>query len=152
MAAARRLSALAVHQDELGELLENILPSRAQNLERRLLAATLKVLAAWLGEQARLLDPLEDASSAKVRVFPASACLPGTALTRREQEVACRIAHGLSNREIAEDLVITTSTTERHVANILNKLGMRSRCQVAAWAVEHRLSELQRACGRRGDK
>jgi DNA-binding NarL/FixJ family response regulator len=61
------------------------------------------------------------------------------ALTCREREVAVRIARGLSNREIARDLVIAVGTTERHVANILNKLGMRSRSQIAAWAVEHSL-------------
>lgn len=60
-------------------------------------------------------------------------------LTRRETDVATRIARGLSNRQIGEELVIATSTTERHVANILNKLGMRSRAQVAAWAVRQGL-------------
>ena len=59
--------------------------------------------------------------------------LTRTMLTRREREVASRIAHGLSNRQIAEELVIAVSTTERHVANILNKLAMRSRTQVATW-------------------
>jgi DNA-binding NarL/FixJ family response regulator len=57
-------------------------------------------------------------------------------LTRREGEVAMRIAWGLSNRQIAEDLVIALSTAERHVANILNKLAMRSRAQVAVWVVQ----------------
>jgi hypothetical protein len=47
-----------------------------------------------------------------------------------------RIAEGLSSREIAEKLVIARSTAERHVANVLNKLGMRSRGQVAVWAFE----------------
>jgi DNA-binding NarL/FixJ family response regulator len=64
---------------------------------------------------------------------------PRTALTGRELQVATRIARGFSNRQIAEDLVITLSTTERHVANILNKLEMRSRVQVAAWVVERGL-------------
>jgi len=70
---------------------------------------------------------------------PAQACRPQTVLTRRELEVATRIARGFSNRQIAEDLVITLSTTERHVANILGKLQMRSRSQVAAWVVERGL-------------
>jgi non-specific serine/threonine protein kinase len=56
-----------------------------------------------------------------------------TMLTPREREVASRIARGLSNRQIADELVIALGTTERHVANILNKLDMRSRTQVAAW-------------------
>src|SRR5712692_1564559 len=64
----------------------------------------------------------------------ATPCL-ASVLTRREGEVATRIAWGLSNRQIAADLVIARSTAERHVANILSKLAMRSRAQVAAWAV-----------------
>jgi DNA-binding NarL/FixJ family response regulator len=47
--------------------------------------------------------------------------------------VARLIADGLSNRDIGSALVITESTAERHVANILRKLGARSRAQVGAW-------------------
>jgi DNA-binding CsgD family transcriptional regulator len=57
-------------------------------------------------------------------------------LTPREREVAALLARGLTNRQIADQLVISTATAERHVLNILNKLGYRSRAQVAAWAVE----------------
>jgi DNA-binding NarL/FixJ family response regulator len=60
-------------------------------------------------------------------------------LTRRELEVAGLIARGLTDRQIAEDLVITTGTAGNHVVHILDKLGFRSRAQVAAWAVEHGL-------------
>ena len=60
-------------------------------------------------------------------------------LTRRELEVAGLIARGLTDRQIAEDLVITTGTASNHVVHILDKLGFRSRAQVAAWAVEHGL-------------
>ena len=58
-------------------------------------------------------------------------------LTRREMQVVELVAQGCSNRQIAHDLVIALSTTERHVANILIKLEMRSRAQIAAWAVEN---------------
>ncbi|MCC6776744.1 MAG: alpha/beta fold hydrolase [Hyphomicrobiales bacterium] len=64
---------------------------------------------------------------------------PHTSLSRREQEVAPLIALGLSNRQIAEELAIAEATVERHVANILTKLGYHSRVQIAAWAVEHGL-------------
>jgi DNA-binding CsgD family transcriptional regulator len=57
-------------------------------------------------------------------------------LTQREQEVAALLAKGSSNREIAATLIIANSTAERHVANILNKLGLGSRVEVAVWAVE----------------
>lgn len=56
-------------------------------------------------------------------------------LTSREIEVVQLLAAGHSNREIAEILVIALSTAERHVANILSKLSLRTRGQVAVWAV-----------------
>src|SRR5579859_2480904 len=59
------------------------------------------------------------------------------ALTDREREVAKLLAHGMSNREIANELVISESTAEVHVKHILSKLGLRSRSQVAAWAARH---------------
>jgi non-specific serine/threonine protein kinase len=69
--------------------------------------------------------------------------LPAAAnpLTQREEQVAALIARGCSNRQLAEELVIATSTAERHVANILSKLGLGSRAQIAVWAVEHGLCE-----------
>jgi DNA-binding CsgD family transcriptional regulator/sugar lactone lactonase YvrE len=54
-------------------------------------------------------------------------------LSRREREVAALVAEGLSNREIAERLFIAERTAEGHVEQIRNKLGFRSRAQVAAW-------------------
>jgi DNA-binding CsgD family transcriptional regulator len=59
-------------------------------------------------------------------------------LTSREQDVARLLAAGRSNREIADMLVITEGTVEVHVKHILNKLGLRSRAQVAAWAADER--------------
>jgi DNA-binding NarL/FixJ family response regulator len=59
-------------------------------------------------------------------------------LTAREQQIAQLIARGLSNRAIAEELVISPATAARHVANIMAKLGLNSRAQVAAWTAEQR--------------
>jgi predicted ATPase/DNA-binding CsgD family transcriptional regulator len=58
-------------------------------------------------------------------------------LTRREQEVADLVARGLSNRQIAEALVIAQRTAESHVEHILTKLGFTSRAQIAAWSAEY---------------
>ncbi|HEY3064084.1 MAG TPA: response regulator [Chloroflexota bacterium] len=58
-------------------------------------------------------------------------------LSAREHEVVALIARGHSNRQIAEELIIAEGTAVRHVANILNKLNLRSRAQVAVWAVTH---------------
>jgi DNA-binding NarL/FixJ family response regulator len=45
------------------------------------------------------------------------------------------LARGLSNPQIADELVISPRTAQRHVENILGKLGFGSRAQVAAWGV-----------------
>ena len=58
-------------------------------------------------------------------------------LTPREHEIVMLIAQGLSNKEIADELVISPATAARHVANILAKLGFTSRTQVASWASRH---------------
>jgi len=54
-------------------------------------------------------------------------------LTARERSVASLIAQGKNNREIAETLIISQRTVEVHVGNIMNKLHVTSRAQIAAW-------------------
>lgn len=61
---------------------------------------------------------------------------PTPVLTTREREVVALVARGLSNRQIADRLVISERTAEAHVANVRAKLGLSSRAQIAAWAVE----------------
>jgi non-specific serine/threonine protein kinase len=58
-------------------------------------------------------------------------------LTLREHEVTLLVAEGLSNKEIADRLVLSIRTVEAHVTHVLNKLGLRSRAQLAIWALEH---------------
>jgi DNA-binding CsgD family transcriptional regulator len=53
-------------------------------------------------------------------------------LSRREQEISRRVADGASNREIADALVLAPKTVERHVTNILAKLGLRNRTELAS--------------------
>jgi len=61
-------------------------------------------------------------------------------LSPREREVATLVAQGLTNRQIAERLVVTEGTATLHVKHTLAKLGFRSRAQIAAWAVERGLT------------
>lgn len=61
-------------------------------------------------------------------------------LTPRELEVLRHVVSGLTNRAIAAELVISERTVDRHVSNILTKLGVASRTAAAAYAVEHRLA------------
>ncbi|MET8800833.1 LuxR C-terminal-related transcriptional regulator, partial [Nocardia sp. NPDC004568] len=59
-----------------------------------------------------------------------------TSLTKRERQVAALVARGLSNRQIATELVVSPRTAQGHVENILAKLGFTSRAQIAAWIVD----------------
>ncbi len=60
-------------------------------------------------------------------------------LTAREREIAALIAHGKFNREIADVLVLSERTIETHVSNIMLKLNLTSRRQIASWAIERGL-------------
>ena len=102
-------------------------------------------LAATLEVDNPLRQTFLDAAGARLpRPRPPSARKASTAafggLTEREREVAGLIARAQTNREIAEALVLGERTVETHVENILAKLGLGSRREVAAWTVEHRLS------------
>jgi DNA-binding NarL/FixJ family response regulator len=63
----------------------------------------------------------------------------GRRLTRRELEVLRLIARGLSNKDIAAELVIAENTVRNHVRNILEKLEVRSRVEAAMYAVREKL-------------
>jgi DNA-binding NarL/FixJ family response regulator len=62
-------------------------------------------------------------------------------LSPREQEVVKLVAEGYTNKQIAETLVISEKTVERHRANILDKLGMRDRVELTRYAIRHGLIE-----------
>jgi predicted ATPase/DNA-binding CsgD family transcriptional regulator len=83
-----------------------------------------QAIACALGEPAR--------PRARAGTGPA-APHPGR-LTRREQDVAALVARGLSNNEIAGELVISARTVETHVQHIMDKLGVGTRAQIAAWS------------------
>jgi DNA-binding NarL/FixJ family response regulator len=67
--------------------------------------------------------------------------MPRAVLTEREDEVVKLIAEGHSSKEIAEQLVISVKTVERHRANILAKLGMRDRTELTRYAIRAGLNE-----------
>jgi DNA-binding CsgD family transcriptional regulator len=91
----------------------------------------------------RLAASLPDAALSAVFVERATALLPSepaatarekSLLTGREREVARLVAHGRSNRDIADALSIGERTVETHVSHILGKLGFATRVEIAAWA------------------
>ncbi|HEX9013949.1 MAG TPA: response regulator transcription factor, partial [Anaerolineaceae bacterium] len=66
---------------------------------------------------------------------------PAEDLTGREREVICLVARGCSNQAIARELVISEKTVKTHVSNILGKLGLADRTQLAIYAIKHGLVE-----------
>ena len=60
-------------------------------------------------------------------------------LTRREKEVAVLVARGLTNRQIAQELMLSEHTVISHVRNILKKLNLRSRTQLTLWVTERQV-------------
>ncbi|WP_031506393.1 response regulator [Streptomyces megasporus] len=67
--------------------------------------------------------------------------VPDRVLTAREEEVLKLVAEGHSSKEIAETLVISVKTVERHRANMLHKLGMRDRLELTRYAIRAGLIE-----------
>ena len=86
-----------------------------------------EAVALALGDMRR---PEAEAHASGSVSSPARAAQP---LSARELEVAALVAEGCSNKEIGDRLVITPGTARVHVAHILDKLGLRSRAQIAAW-------------------
>jgi DNA-binding CsgD family transcriptional regulator len=94
----------------------------------------VQLLADWPGWRAT------QAAALARRLRPVVAGPSDGILTAREREVAILLAEGLTNGQIAQRLYISTKTASVHVSNILAKLGMGSRAEVAAWAVREHLS------------
>lgn len=66
---------------------------------------------------------------------------PGHDLSPRELDVLALMKRGLSNRAIADELIISRSTVDFHVSNILSKLNVSSRTEAVALAIQHSLVE-----------
>jgi len=93
-----------------------------------------EILARWRGWRVEELDAVR-------RRLGLGGELPGPeALTPREREVVGLLAAGLTNSQLADRLYISPRTAAVHVSNILAKLGMSSRTEVAAWAVREGLA------------
>lgn len=113
-----------------------------ESLERLLLVCleALADLARERGQARRAAQLTEAARLLNGEPHPAHS----SALSEREWQVATLVARGFSNRQIARELVVSDRTADSHVSNILHKLSLASRAQIAAWVVRRELSPSQR--------
>ena len=130
------------------------LSPRARALREPYLEAARSLLteAAWEkafteGRAMGMDEAVEYALSKEVETDPLTTPAPEepsasqapVVLTRREEEVAALVARGLTNRQIASELHLSERTVENHVSNILDKLRLVSRAEIAAWVTQQRL-------------
>ena len=106
-----------------------------QSLEQLLLLCldSLANLAEVHGQRRQAARLHEAASVLRPKTEPDT----GGGLTPREWDVASLVARGCSNRQIAQQLVVSDRTIDTHVSHILQKLELVSRVQIAAWVIEH---------------
>jgi predicted ATPase/DNA-binding CsgD family transcriptional regulator/DNA-binding XRE family transcriptional regulator len=148
---ARRAARLFGAVERLRELCGYPLPVNWRNDHQRSVMAVSSRLgpaafrAAWAAGRAmsvdetmaELLDGDDCAPSHQTqRAAAAGAFGP---LSRREREVAALTAEGCTNRQIGRQLVISEATAAKHIEHILDKLGLSSRAQVAAWMAQRGL-------------
>jgi len=132
----------------------------AVRIEQSFVERTVAALKASLGEDAFLRGwaegramtlaqaytlaietaPVPAADARKADAADREAGRGASCLTHREREIAVLVAHGLTNRQMAKELVLSERTVDSHIRNIMSKLEVGSRAQIAAWAVEHGLT------------
>ncbi|HOG47769.1 MAG TPA: response regulator transcription factor [Anaerolineae bacterium] len=135
-APGTRILIMTVHEDE-GLLQESIRAGAAGYIVKRAL-------------ESELIDAIRAVCQGHIYVHPAMtrALLGGAPsasaddeshepLTPREREVLVRIAQGYTSRQIADEWTISVRTVESHRANLMAKLGLRSRADVVRYAREH---------------
>lgn len=136
---ARLGVAVRQHQSALALPSPPVEQIAARRLEAALRASlsSVRLAAAWVSGRVMNLDDavrlgfgLLDQVGAP---SPGAEGAESDPLTRREQQVAALVAQGLTNRQIAEELVIAQRTVDTHVERILSKLGFSSRAQIAVW-------------------
>ena len=143
--AASNLAKVQLQNDQDGRVLEGLrtrlyLAEALLDADRRKAAAEYRSVAESANELgAGTIRQLADRALRSLggRTWgrgptPSVGASPLDRLTTREREIAFRVAHGESNPEIGRVLFLSRKTVERHVSNILAKLGTRNRTELAA--------------------
>lgn len=129
--------------DELGQALrDGARGYLVKNIEAEALTAAVRRAARG---EAVIADSMTDKLVAQFRAQrsapAADAPVEREKLTQREREIVACLVRGESNKEIARRLDVAESTVKIHVQNILKKLNLSSRVQIAVYAVEHGLTD-----------
>ena len=82
-----------------------------------------------------------EAAQALIQATRQPSYQPGIDLTEREREVLALMVQGLTNSQIADQLVVSISTAKFHVSSIISKLGVNSRTEAVALALKQKLVE-----------
>jgi non-specific serine/threonine protein kinase len=89
------------------------------------------------GAKMSVEEAVEHARGGRTPAITKSKRSAKSAITRREREVASLVAKGMTNRTIADTLVVSKRTVDAHIEHILSKLSFTSRAQITAWVAEH---------------
>jgi predicted ATPase/DNA-binding SARP family transcriptional activator/DNA-binding CsgD family transcriptional regulator len=153
---ARLAARLYGAADALRTALDIPLPPADYALNERSIVAARTTLgeaafeAAWAaGRETELEAVIAEALESDALAYsaqPVPAVNARARLSRRELEVASRVARGATNRQVAEGLHLSTRTVDKHVSNILRKLELSSRAQLATWLANEALTQPDRAC------
>jgi DNA-binding CsgD family transcriptional regulator/tetratricopeptide (TPR) repeat protein len=119
-------------QIDLGRVVRRVEPERAVELLR-----SVATEAAKLGALTEQQAAEKELRGLGVRTWRRGAAAEG--LSEREQTIVAMIAAGASNPEIAQELFLSRKTVERHVSNVLKKLGARNRAELAAKVGEQKV-------------
>ncbi|MED1783363.1 response regulator transcription factor [Brevibacillus fortis] len=99
----------------------------------------INYLHALLGEDSELTREMANRLMYRFRQEEATDEMIPAVLTPREREIVMYVGAGKTNREISEALIIAENTVKNHLKNILEKLQLANRVQLAAYAVRHHL-------------
>ena len=94
---------------------------------------------AWMaGTQMQLADMVDLAERLTgMPTLPTAQQTSHAVLTPRERQVLALVSQGYTDRKVAQLLGISSPTASKHVGNLLRKLGLRNRVELARWAIEH---------------
>jgi DNA-binding CsgD family transcriptional regulator/tetratricopeptide (TPR) repeat protein len=134
-AAVRLAGAIATHRETLGAARwpseQRTLESWLPEVQRKLKTSAYQ--RAWEDGCASTLAQAVSLAEAVMLAWSDVVVKPSV-LSKRELEVASLLARGLTNKQIAAELVVSAATVRTHVEHILIKLDLQSRAQIAVWA------------------